>query len=411
VSKKKKSGNNKKALSTWENWLCTIMTTPDKAKKGLFVLLIGLLFLPLIQANLKLINIRPLDGSFVTGSDTALTVADWFNDSYQSKKTSYFNDNFGFRNFLVRLRNQLDYSFFNKANADDIVIGKKNYLFWLRQIKAYYGQDFIGADSIEQRMEMLKYVQDTLAKLHKTIVMVLAPGKAIFYPEYIPDKYRTAIGHTNYEYYRNYADKLGINCIDLTAYLLGQRKSSKDSLFPQYGVHLSVDGNVYAGYVVMTIIGALRHINLTKLIWKYGENVDEEDKDLDAEKSMNLLFDLKKNKTLNVRPIVKDDKKPVVFPTVLIIGDSYARLMFTKSGLALAVSNMSHLWLYGKNFYAYGDIISLKKSYSFGKKYAKRMVLGHDVTVIMATDVNYPDFGFGIIEELYKQFKSKQNVD
>ena len=67
----------------------------------------------------------------------------------------------------------------------DVVIGKENYLYEKGYIDAFFGVDFIGHDSIAISAYKLKMIQDTLAKLNKTLLIILAPGKGDFFPEYI----------------------------------------------------------------------------------------------------------------------------------------------------------------------------------------------------------------------------------
>ena len=160
-----------------------------KIKTGLFVILIAFLFLPLIQLKFFLIQESKLEGAFVKKTKPVFDWSDWFNGKYQTAAEEYLNESFGFRNSLVRLNNEIAFSFFAKALAENIVVGKKNYLFQRPSIQAYYGQDFLGKERIEERMNRLKFISDTLSKLNKNLILIFGTGKGSFFPEYIPEKF------------------------------------------------------------------------------------------------------------------------------------------------------------------------------------------------------------------------------
>ncbi len=64
--------------------------------------------------------------------------------SYSSAYEKYFNDHYGFRDFLIRAKNQLDFTLF--GHSDTILIGKDNYLFFREQLE----RDLVTADNVPQ---------------------------------------------------------------------------------------------------------------------------------------------------------------------------------------------------------------------------------------------------------------------
>ena len=69
-------------------------------------------------------------------------------------------------------------------------------------IKSFYGVGFLGDKKIEKKVNKLKSVQDTLKKLNIDLIVVIAPGKGLFYPEYIPEDYLT--GDSTKTSYKSY---------------------------------------------------------------------------------------------------------------------------------------------------------------------------------------------------------------
>ena len=85
-----------------------------------------------------------MKGSFTKLEDTTLTVDGWLSGNYQLTHQDYIDQNIGFRNVLVRTYNQMHYSLFDNARANQVVVGKDNYLYEENYIKAHLGRDFVG---------------------------------------------------------------------------------------------------------------------------------------------------------------------------------------------------------------------------------------------------------------------------
>src|SRR5581483_3355502 len=153
------------------------MKKQTKFHKVLLFVLLALFTIPFLESHFKVIKPMPLKGVLDTLNNTPFSWKEWLSGKYQEDKDKVVNDSFGFRDILVRLNNQVDYSVFGKINANNIIEGKGGYLFGLNQIKAYTGEDFIGEDSIRRKLEKIKFLQDTLRKLNKTLLIIFAPGK------------------------------------------------------------------------------------------------------------------------------------------------------------------------------------------------------------------------------------------
>ena len=96
----------------------------QRYKRVLFsVLLIGMT-LPLIQSNLDLFEELELEGYYVEKEAPLFNSEEWFSQEYQKKKQEYVEENFGFRNFFVKLNNQLCFSLFNYSRTHVVKYGK-----------------------------------------------------------------------------------------------------------------------------------------------------------------------------------------------------------------------------------------------------------------------------------------------
>ena len=209
------------------------MEKSNNIRRYLFAGILIVLFAPMLFMQLSFIKIMPLKGAIVKVEKPGFSANNWFSESYKMKMEKYLNQIFGIRNFFVRLNNQLQYSFFNKAQAKGVIVGKEDYLYEESYIDAYYARDFLGKEIITDQIGKLKIIQDSLSLKGVDLILVFAPGKASFYPEYIPDRYDTIRGITNHEYYTEQANSAGINHIDFSSWFISLKDTSANCLYPK----------------------------------------------------------------------------------------------------------------------------------------------------------------------------------
>ena len=369
-----------------------------KFKELLFAGILLLLLLPAIQHVFNLVEITPLKGSIEKVEPKKLTLDTWFSGDFQTDNEKFINDNFGFRNVFVRMNNEIAFRLYNKAKANGVIIGKNNYLYELNYLHSYNGTDFIGKDSIDQRMEKLKFIQDTLQKLNKTVLVVFAAGKGFYYPEYFPEEFKIKRSLTNYDYYLEKSKQLKINYIDFNDYFVNNKVKSKYPLYPQYGIHWSKYGMGLAADSMISYIENNRNIDMNNLTWKKVSLEDPKEEDFDIEDGMNLLCRLKSFKMGYPELHFEQDKQKTK-PNVLMISDSFYWGMFN-FGIS-CVFDKSHFWYYNKEVYPE----TFTSPLTTDKVNLKKEIQNHDVIIIMATPATLPNFGWGFIEKAYKEIR------
>jgi len=264
----------------------------NKTKKWILCFIFIVLALPGLNHKLQFIKSGPLNGSFRAIVDTDFAVGDWIRGTYQRRKELYLNDETGFRPDLVRLNNQVDYSFFDKCHANWTIKGKDGYLFQIPYINAYYGLDYCGYPSILDRAKKIKAIQDTFRRLGKSLILAYLPSKASSYPEYFPDdRVEPNIGPTNYQSFRHVCDSLGINQVDMNAWFVQMKNKSKEPLFTKQGIHWSEYGAILGGDSLIKYIEKLRNIHILHPRWSRTEHTDKlRDGDDDIAQELNLIF-------------------------------------------------------------------------------------------------------------------------
>ncbi len=367
-------------------------------KNILLLVFVVLLVIPALQNYSKIFEEEPLKGAIVPAPDTILTPCSWFSGRFQLIREKYLNEHFGFRNFFVRINNQIAFSLYNIAKANGVIIGKENYLYEEGYINAYYGRDFIGMDSIAHRIKQLKFIQDTLSKLNKNLIVIFAAGKGSFYPEYFPENLKSEKGLTNYNCHVKLAKEQGLNFIDFNKYFIENKSISKYPLYPQYGIHWSSYSTCLVADSIIQYIEKLRNIDMPNLFWNTIELDDAKDVDYDIAEGMNLLFKLNSFKMAYPKIQIQSDSNKIK-PSVLVVADSYYWGMFN-FGISNAFSN-SHFWFYNKQIFPDSYQTPLETSQvDLNSEISK-----HDVIIIMATEATLPNLGWGFIENAYNLFK------
>lgn len=358
----------------------------------LFIIMMIGLFLPMLQQFAKIIEVKPLLGAVELEKRPILSADSWTDESFQKSSEKYLNQEFGFRNWFVKLHNQIEFSLFDATNAHSVVIGKDNYLYEENYIKAYYGRDFIGDSAMHEKVDRIKFLQDTLGSLDKELLVVIAPGKATFFPEYIPDHLKSEKSPTNYEAFIQLAKEDQLQLIDFNAWFVDQKNKSEYSLYPKTGIHWSRYAMNLVIDSLLSYIEEKRNIDLPDV--NIGQvQLSEEliDPDRDIEDGMNLLFDISNQPMANAD--ISYDEAGKVKPKAIVISDSFFWGLYGKGILKYAFNN-GEFWFYNREIHSPDkDSPGMVSEVDyFGE------IMKTDVIILMTTDANLPKFPWGFDE-------------
>ncbi len=397
------------------------------------------MFIPIVQKKYDVFVEYDLSGDVIVAKDINLSTRDWFSGVYSQSKEKYLNDNFGFRNFFVRLNDQLHYSLFKKVFAKDVVAGKDRFLYELKYLQAYAGMDYVGDEEIRNRFNKLKFIQDTLEKKGIHFALLFAPSKATFYPEYIPSPYDAFSKKTNYLKYIETAKNTGIHFFDFNKLFVQLKPSMKYPLYPKTGTHWSI----YGLYIAFDSLSRYMERVSGKKLSKFDySNLQISDTlrwpDGDIESGMNTLFDLPHFKM--AYPITKWDTANYYKPRVLTVSDSYWMAMYFQDLPKYSFSE-SEFWYYNKLSYSYNTerkisdlypqeimyFLNLPKQsvlkpdlwycnkelYTYEVKTGnptdsdlKESLEKNDFVFIMSTEATLKDIGWGFIDDVYFMYKN-----
>jgi hypothetical protein len=95
----------------------------------------------------------------------------------------WFDDRYGFRSFLIRLHNEIDYQAF--STSDKVLIGGDGWLFDKDFVNLVV-RDANNAELEPQVIEELRRLRDCLSQRNVKLVFVLNPTKSSIYPQFLP---------------------------------------------------------------------------------------------------------------------------------------------------------------------------------------------------------------------------------
>lgn len=374
-------------------------TKKHKIKKGVFYGLLLLLLLPLcLVVSNCFIPVEPLKGASFSAKETAFSFSGWIDGTYQQEKDNYLKQNYGLSSLYVRLYNELDFLLFKKANAKFVVIGKENYLYEQAYLDAYYGRDFMGMNKIKNISIKLKAIQNELTKQKKVIVTVLAPGKASYFPEFIPERFKRDSCGSNYLGFKSAFKKEDINAIDFNNYFSDQKSSSKYPLYPQYGIHWSNYGSLQAFDSILRYIEnkTAQRLPMLKLKGiKISDSLEEPDNDI--VEGMNLLWPLKTYKMAYPTYEVIYDSTRTRKLKLLVISDSFWWHIYD-TGLPSKIFEENRFWYYNEAMYPefFKEEVYVKQSDYYA------MIRKADVILIMHSESTLYKFGNGFVDMCYE---------
>lgn len=366
-------------------------------KRFLFATILLLFVVAFVQQKLRLKYEWPLSGAVTYTDQPVFNFKSWFDGSYQQQFEKYTNENFGFRNYFVRLNNQIAFTFFKQAKANGVVIGKENYLYEVNYINAIYGKDSSANTYIDSQLQKVKFLQDTLKKLNIDLILVFAPGKADYLPEFVPDNLKPAQTHrTNFSYYLKKSNELGLNHIDFHSYFKQLKPKTSYPLYPQYGIHWSSYGRDIALDSIVHYIEHLKGIDMNNLSFTNLQLSDSlRESDYDIGDGMNLLFKLK-TFPMAYQQIVIENNPSKVKPKLLTIADSYWWPIYNLNISESLFSN-GKFWFYNKQVYPESfTTLTLTSQLNL-----KTEIESRDVILLMATDATLPTIGWGFIDNAY----------
>lgn len=320
-------------------------------KKILFRIIILLLFLPMLQAKFEFVTIAPLGGYDVKPEDVTISKDTWLAGSYQESKDWYLKSNFGFCNWAIRAEHQWAYNAYGMSRVGGLIIGKEEYLYEEAYINTRNGKDFLGEKRLAELAKKTRELQDTLRSLNKAFFFVMAPNKADYYPEFLPDKYAKPSGDipTNYSVFSKELINNGVRYLDINAWFLSMKDTISMPLYSKVGIHYSTYGSVITGQRIIKEAEMQLNADLPELRWDELFWTDElQGTDNDLERALNLCFTIPSKPLAYPKTYIYSEHKHKA--RSIAIGDSYYWQLI-HLGINDGVFRESLFWYYNREIY------------------------------------------------------------
>jgi hypothetical protein len=362
-------------------------------KSLLLALFIGMLILPHVQKHGAIADEQPLQGVFVRQREPVFSGGAFFSAGYQDSLSSFIREDAGFRNTLIRINNQINFSVFGWYGEKTILVGKKNVLYEDYYVDSYAGRDFIGVEEVRRKVLGLKQLQDSLAAHGVHFLFVIEPSKVWMDPDHLPRHWKVSSPEqSNYLEFTRQLPGSGIHWIDFNKWFLELRDTCPYPLYPLAGIHWSTF--VAQHYVTDSLFRWMEQVScrpiqdysLTGIEWK-DEPVRP---DNELAETMNLLWKYPYD-PMPYGKYTPGDPEGCFFPRVLTVADSYYWLIYNFD-IVKRVFLVNDYWYRMLEFHPaqkYGRVSAGRDAFF------RHDLLDHDFVMLMATEVNlYTLFGF-----------------
>lgn len=377
--------------------------------KNIWWLLFLLFSFPALHTYLKKDNKPNLTGMVISDKKPMLTGENWFSTYYQKQMDDYLNDNWAWKEKLVRWNNQFYYTFFNEIRVKEFVAIKDNYVISEPYIFSVYGDDFVGEERIKEQCRKAKVIQDTLSKKGIDLVFLLIPGKGRFCEEKITDKYKHPVKQTNYTTYLKYIQYYRINYLDLQSWFLNTLKYKEQyPLFARFAHHWTNYAECLAVDTIIKYLENLRKKRFPHIVW---DNIEVSDtprsRDADILKSMNLAINPPFREKYAYPNYGYEVDSSLQKQKVLVIGDSY-----WYGPVYMGVNK--YVFGDGQFWYYYNKVVPSPKP---GEKVEvwqlniKESIESNAMIILAYSDGNLPNFGNRFIDEAYLLYTNPEEFD
>ncbi|MDR3476822.1 MAG: hypothetical protein P4M14_02175 [Gammaproteobacteria bacterium] len=273
----------------------------------LWILLLAIVFLPTALVRLKhaphhrhnpLLKILDVELTGVTDTITPppFDLAHIRSHEVQKYLEDKWTKNLPMRNWLVKLNNQIFYSWLKKSYSinGQLVVGKSNQLFELAYIKDHC--DFENAlarkkSDLPAWADKVKKMSDYFHAQGKTFLYVMTPSKAEYMPEAIPNRFHCKATDTNVLI--NYMEKLltdrKVPVVNTANLMQPATQYYKTPMFPEGGTHWNYLGASVGANAIINAINQNSVTPLPPLRFQYHLTNAPEGTDTDLFSLLNLL--------------------------------------------------------------------------------------------------------------------------
>jgi SGNH hydrolase-like domain, acetyltransferase AlgX len=192
--------------------------------------------------------------------------------AYISQAQKWFDDHYGYRDFLIRAKTQIDYSIFGVS--DKVYIGKEGWLY-LRNIidREIPAEDAMTDADLRAVVKRFLELRDILQERGITLVVVTNQLKDKFYPEFLPYTGRRKMSHRRFDDFRTALHAIpGIIYIDSTEIL--ESLKTERQIFHKTDLHWNDPAAAEVARILVNKIAEVEHLDVP--FWRYPLKIKTE---------------------------------------------------------------------------------------------------------------------------------------
>ncbi len=308
------------------------MTDLQKKTQGIFF--IALLCLVALQTILPIFPNGSLSGEVIAEEPVAPSLETILSGAYLDSLNQRIEQDLGFKPYLVRLHNQINYSLLNyvQPTSSNIVLGKDGWLYEGLYLFFQSHEGDMPMSDVELLATELKTIQDFCQSRGSDLFLIIAPSKANIYPEFAPDYYQARFNQdhtrTNYQKLQPLLLRKKVNFIDGVDWYLKRKVERPDEmLFSRGGTHWSEMSAFHFLQHAIDKMNTSPHVQFAPLELSGTREAYSEGYDEDILVSINL-WNTHQGRDLMPYPKLQVHPKPSAdTPSTIVIGDSFSWIL------------------------------------------------------------------------------------
>lgn len=376
-------------------------------KKVTLSLALIFILLPSFQILTGFLPKTSIHGVAIPDKRPALSLKGLKSEKYQKKLTDYLMRGSSLWPWMVKMNNQLFYSFFNQISAHQngsIICANDGSFFQPMYLTSFnrekpYNEEKLGGIPAE-----VKTLQDILIAKGIPLVVLISPNRIALEPDLVPasriDPTRLT-RQNSYDVLPERFKSLGVNFIDMYDYFLKQSKP----VFLPTASHWNEVGSCLAVNSVTAKINSIKGKNIAQINCEDYEMIfPPSDADLDLLEIGNLLFP---ERTMIPGPKVKyksvEEAERTGKPRILLIGTSFLFAIQKHLEKSAIVSEAPLLFYYrqqrassGKKFH------NIRKN---KKAFWEEFLMGFDAIVLETNQASVGKIGHGFVKEALNYYQ------
>lgn len=365
------------------------------------VALMLIVWSPLILVHFDLLEEITLHGVEDKADNTKAQLS-WWDGSYQATIEKNLVEEAELKKYMIKLKNQFQYSLFGKINANHI------YEYNGQMFRFYcssYNEDwtFVGKDSLQSCVNELVKLQNYLGKEKCPIITLFAPVKSRYYSELLPEKNVCKGNNTNYEFLLNALEKSDISYIDFNNYFVRNKGKFDAAIFANGGIHWTKYAGALAMDSLVNFVSLLKGIEFDKFDCELYDCGGYNELDMDLYNACNLLSPMTDTslRCVSFSPNIRSGRKI----NAVIVADSYF-FVVEQTELRKLIFTEDSDYHYYFNTTRDADI----NFYHIDHEKIYRQLQTADCVILLQDLVNTEQFGFGFAKAMNDIIKQNNLV-